>query len=105
VGGQPLGSLQILQPAQALHLADHYLPSFRSWRAIVTPQSIGARIVARSGFAYACQHGASRLSARSGLRPLLSARLLRRLSAFLAVPASPGRARRTAACCGRVRRS
>src|SRR5215203_3191951 len=56
VGGQPLGSLQILQPAQALHLADHYLPSFHFWRAISIPQSIGARIVARSGFAYACQH-------------------------------------------------
>src|SRR5829696_10258255 len=48
-GGQPLGSLQILQPAQAPHLADHYLPSFHSWRAISIPQSIGARIVARSG--------------------------------------------------------
>ena len=44
-GGQPLGSLQILQPAQALHLADHYLPSFRLWRAIFVPQSLGARIV------------------------------------------------------------
>src|SRR5215212_7907941 len=49
IGGQPLGSLQILQPAQALHVADNYLPSFHSWRAISTPQSTGARIVARSG--------------------------------------------------------
>src|SRR5215203_5720349 len=32
-GGQPLRSLQVLQPAQALRLADHYPPSFRSWRA------------------------------------------------------------------------
>src|SRR5918992_1487636 len=32
-GGQPLRSLQVLQPAQALRLADHCPPSFRSWRA------------------------------------------------------------------------
>jgi hypothetical protein len=38
-GGQPLRSLQVLQPAQALRLADHYLPSFRSWRAIF-PESL-----------------------------------------------------------------
>src|SRR5829696_5924447 len=33
-GGQPLGPLQVLQPAQAPHLADHYTPSFRFWRDI-----------------------------------------------------------------------
>src|ERR671915_1233922 len=32
-GSQPLRSLQVLQPAQALRLADHYPPSFRYWRA------------------------------------------------------------------------
>ena len=35
-GGQPLRSLQVLQPAQALRLADHYPPSFRSWRVFFT---------------------------------------------------------------------
>ena len=88
--GQPLRSLQVLQPAQAPHLADHYLPSFRSWQAISVPQSIGARIVARSGSAYACQHARSaRLSARFGFASL-SARYARLRQAPLVRKSSRG---------------
>ena len=46
-GGQPLGSLQIVQPTQALHLADHYLSVLPFLASHLYPQSIGARIVAR----------------------------------------------------------
>src|SRR5829696_1116143 len=73
-GGQPLGSLQILQPAQAPHLADHYLPSFHSCLAISTLQSIGARIVARSGLR-------PTLVGMLGLAPSLVRTALRALSA------------------------
>src|SRR5215212_2285639 len=84
-GGQPLGSLQILQPAQAPHLADHYLPSFHSCLAISTLQSIGARIVARSGLrpalASTLRPFGPTLVGTLGLAPSLVSTALRALSA------------------------
>jgi hypothetical protein len=74
-GGQPLRSLQVLQPAHTLRLADHYPPSFRSWRAFFpwgacpfidrgTYSSTALR-ASQNAPASACQHFS--MSARSSM--------------------------------------
>src|SRR5918994_8012968 len=77
-GGQTLRPLQILQPAQALCLADHYPPSLGSWRAIFL------ELLLSSECAYVPIYGgtyistALRASQHAGYASL-SARRLRRL--------------------------
>src|SRR5215218_5184921 len=93
-GGQPLRSLQVLQPAQALLLADHYPPSFRSWRAFFP---WGACPSIDRGTYSSTALRASQHTSACGLR--LSARRLRRLvNALRPLAFACRHARREAPC-------